>query len=239
MLTALDHAFVVLFAVLWPFYITFFEMPRFRRRQAAGDPPQRIRDYATTMATQWTLAALALTIWATARRPWAELGLRPPHGLPFWIGAALVAAAITFLAWQLAMVRRMAAARERLRRQLAALAFLLPTRPHEMGVFYALALTAGVCEELLVRGYLLWYLEHFVSLPGAVALSSLMFGLAHSYQGRNGAFRAGLAGVIMAGLYASTRSLLLPIVAHALVDALGGRTAYEALREEPKVATAA
>jgi len=236
--TTLDHLMVALFAVAWPCYVLFVEMPRFRRRQAAGEPVRLIRDYLQTIALQWSLAVLALIVWSASGRPLADLGFRLPRGWHLWIGGGLVVAAIVGLWLQLAMVRAQATARELLRRQVAPLAFLLPTRPTELRVFYAVAVTAGLCEELLFRGYLIWYLDLLIGLPAAIGVSSLLFGLGHAYQGRDGAMRAGLTGLAMAALYLPTRSLLLPVVAHAMIDALGGRTAYEALREEQPAAAA-
>jgi membrane protease YdiL (CAAX protease family) len=51
-----------------------------------------------------------------------------------------------------------------------------------------------------------------------VLLSSLLFGLAHIYQGWKGAVSASILGVVFAGLYLITGSLLLPMVIHAALD---------------------
>ena len=64
----------------------------------------------------------------------------------------------------------------------------------------------------------------------AVIVSSVAFGLGHSYQGANGATRAGLVGLVFAVFYVVTGSIWLPIIAHALLDILQGATLYEMLR---------
>ena len=52
----------------------------------------------------------------------------------------------------------------------------------------------------------------------AVVVTSLVFGLAHSYQGPAGMARVSLVGLAFAGLYLLSGSLWLPIVAHAILD---------------------
>jgi membrane protease YdiL (CAAX protease family) len=91
-----------------------------------------------------------------------------------------------------------------------------------------LAVTAGVCEEVVFRGYLLWGLDRILPLPGAVVLQALVFGVAHSYQGGKGIVKTGIVGLIMGTIAAATGSLLAPIVIHAAVDLSGGAIAYRA-----------
>lgn len=72
------------------------------------------------------------------------------------------------------------------------LAFLLPSTKHERRWGWIVCLTAGICEEVVYRGFLLHYL-HFlpfhVSLTRALVVSSVIFGIGHLYQGVAGACR--------------------------------------------------
>ena len=58
-----------------------------------------------------------------------------------------------------------------------------------------------------------------------------MFGLGHSYQGLNGCLRTGLAGLAFAVFYVLTGSIWLPILGHAVLDAVQGVTLREILRD--------
>ena len=78
---------------------------------------------------------------------------------------------------------------------------------------------------------MLWYLVQFMPLWVAVIVASVIFGLGHSYQGINGASRAGLVGLAFGILYVGTGSIWLPIIAHMLLDVLQGGTIYELLRK--------
>jgi len=96
----------------------------------------------------------------------------------------------------------------------------IPTSARERWLFAAVALSAGICEEVVYRGWLLFALHREFALTGAAALlaAAVLFGLAHSYQGPLGILSATLAGVLMCVLYVGTGTLLVPIVLHSLID---------------------
>ena len=58
-------------------------------------------------------------------------------------------------------------------------------------------MTAGVCEELVYRGFMIAYFSAAlgVSFWVAAVLSSVAFGIAHFYQGPAGILRTGLVGM--------------------------------------------
>ncbi|MBK7400401.1 MAG: CPBP family intramembrane metalloprotease [Myxococcales bacterium] len=84
------------------------------------------------------------------------------------------------------------------------------------------ALASAIGEEVLFRGAL---------LPALGLLgSSLLFGVVHQLRGRSrGAWIAfaALVGLALGGLFAATGSLLGPIVAHALINAVNLRFLIE------------
>jgi membrane protease YdiL (CAAX protease family) len=51
-----------------------------------------------------------------------------------------------------------------------------------------------------------------------VAVAAVAFGLAHAYQGVGGIVLTGVLGGVLAALYLSTGSLLLPVLLHAVID---------------------
>jgi membrane protease YdiL (CAAX protease family) len=96
--------------------------------------------------------------------------------------------------------------------------------------------TAGVCEEILFRGYLMAFLLPLGGLGVAVFVSSFLFGLAHAYQGVRGTVTSGVLGALMAGMYVLTGSLLAPILVHAMVDWVSGQIAADVPEAGPLVA---
>jgi len=109
----------------------------------------------------------------------------------------------------------------------------MPHTPTELRRFYGLSVTAGVCEELLYRGFLIAYLVHWFGLIPAAGISAVIFGLGHLYQGWRGVLTTGAVGAFLAAVYLLTGSLLASMVLHALMDVHSGNLAFHAFTREP------
>lgn len=101
--------------------------------------------------------------------------------------------------------------------------FLLPRSNSERALWIVLAVSAGICEEAIFRGYLQkQFMALTRSVPGGIVLSAVAFGGAHAYQGAGKAAAITVLGV-MCGLLAYWRGTTRPgMIAHALQDTLGG-----------------
>ena len=106
------------------------------------------------------------------------------------------------------------------RRLLPDFSALLPSGPRERFLFAAVAISAGVCEEVVFRGWLLCTLHNILGLKGTtlVLAAAACFGLAHFYQGATGMIGTAIAGIFFTFLYVQSGSLLLPILIHILID---------------------
>jgi membrane protease YdiL (CAAX protease family) len=202
-----------------------------------GEPGARQRFYRQWTWQGWALllATLAVTLALAGWTP-AQLGLRWPQRPPGWslsggaggllagfaAGVALAAGGGVVLGLAMARRRRdspparvpRVAGGERLLR-------MLPRSRAERRGFVALAVTAGITEEVIWRGFglglLLALLPHApVALP--IALAALAFGWAHFYQGWSGVLATSLIGGLLAWLYWATGSLLPPMLLHVLID---------------------
>ena len=109
---------------------------------------------------------------------------------------------------------------------------MLPRTRRDLRHFIGLSITAGIVEEIVYRGFVLWYLGLFMPLWAAVVVSSVAFGLGHSYQGARGGLRCGLIGLVFAIFYIVTGSIWLPIIGHAILDILQGMSVIEILRKD-------
>jgi membrane protease YdiL (CAAX protease family) len=236
-----DVALVILFAAVWPLLEYFWLWPRHVRAVDGGDLQARTRVYTRTLVEEWGLVAAVCVVMLAAGRPLSLLWLGPPAGWAL-IGFALPA---IYLALVIPQARALAAKPEslaRMRVRLRPLRALVPHTRGEYWLFIALSATAGFCEELIFRGYLVWVLQHWIGLWGAAGASMVIFGLGHSYQGRSFGLRAFIAGVAMGVLALATRSLLPGMILHALIDMGSGTVTYMAMRtggeERPGVAVA-
>jgi membrane protease YdiL (CAAX protease family) len=96
---------------------------------------------------------------------------------------------------------------------------LLPRNRAELKWGAALAVNAGVVEELLFRLALPALIFGVTgSAVAAVAASILIFGLLHVYQGLPGIIGALVLGAGFMAIYLGTGSIVVAIVVHALFD---------------------
>jgi uncharacterized protein len=202
------------------------------RRIAAGAMPDRRIAYARTMLSWWLITLAMALIWVRMERPAAALGLTVPAGLQFWAGAILCVLALAYANGQWRVVQRMSPDKlQRVRDSFGRTLAVLPHTLLEFRLFLAVSVTAGVCEELLFRGYFFAMTSHWLTIAGAAVLSALAFGLGHAYQGWSGIVKTTIAGLFFGAVYIGTGSLMWPMILHALVDVQGGSVGYKLLRE--------
>jgi len=105
--------------------------------------------------------------------------------------------------------------------QLGDFAALMPRNGPETLWALALSLNAGVSEELFFR-LLLPLLIVLVAGKALIAFAaaSVVFGLAHLYQGWLGILATGLVGAVFAALYLWSGNLVVPMAVHAAIDVL-------------------
>jgi len=103
---------------------------------------------------------------------------------------------------------------------------MAPIAPHsflDLGMFILVAITAGIVEETVFRGY---FQKQFSALTGSaligIVLSAALFGSGHVYQGKMMAVVLGFYG-LMFGVMAHFRRNLRPgMIAHIVQDSFSG-----------------
>jgi membrane protease YdiL (CAAX protease family) len=224
--TALDHPIALLLAIGAPLYGARV-WRAFIRAVAAGEPGARLREYRWTIMLEWGLVLLVMVAWGIAQRPAGTLGLQFPDGRHLFWGAGLtvLALGVLWLQWR-AVQGKSAEELAPLRAQMEPMGALLPQTPTEHRLFRWVALTAGTAEEILYRGYLMWYFGALLGLwPGVVA-AVLAFAAGHAYQGTTGVLKTGVVGALLAGLYLLGGSLLWPMLLHVAIDLQGGALGF-------------
>jgi hypothetical protein len=179
--------------------------------------------YLLTLVWEWVLGAVV--IWGIRMRKVQLrqlLGERRPTlndwrddfllALSFWMAASILLAAIgvTLKLAHFSMPMK-------------TIAQLAPQNAWQLAVWIFLSISAGICEELVFRGYLL---QQFARASGrvwiGVLFSSLLFGVAHGYEGASGMIAITVYGSLFCLLAIRRGSLRPGMIAHAWHDIFSG-----------------
>ncbi len=193
-----------------------------------NQPLDLTANYILTIAYEWILAALA--VWGIHMRgvPLRQLlGERRPGGRAWLtdLGVALGywLAAICVLAILGNVLMRVSGSHIDPQKIGDVTQKLAPVTGAEMLLFLVLSLSAGICEELVFRGY---FQQQFArigrSVWTGVVLSALVFGCAHGYEGVAGVMLIAAYGAMFGALALFRRGLRTGMIAHAWHDSISG-----------------
>ena len=99
---------------------------------------------------------------------------------------------------------------------------MAPSTPVEFVMWFFVSLTAGVCEELIFRGYLIDQLTGWLSRPVlAIIISGVLFGSVHLYEGLGAIVPLAVLGIVYGFVVRYFKGdLRVVMVAHFLQDFL-------------------
>ncbi len=196
------------------------------------DTREKLAIYAMTIAFQWIL--VGLVAWRSIARGMTlqDVGLGSRGWIGIVAGGLFGAVLVGVLQWlNLRRIGKMEGEAPDLLRKLANR--LLPVNLPEYLPYAALAITAGVCEEFVYRGFAIAAISRAgVPLPLVVIVSSVLFGLAHAYQGRGGIISTGIFGVLLAIGRLAFGSLVPVMMWHAGLDLAAGVAAHKYLLKQ-------
>jgi membrane protease YdiL (CAAX protease family) len=164
------------------------------------------------LVLQWSPILLVAYLLRRSREGWAGIGLGRLRAREVGQGAVLWVAS-WLLVYVLALAFQFLGQRE--------VDFLPPSLPLWFRIVDAvvIATTAGVTEEITVRGYAQTRLEQLRAPTAAiVVLPTLLWGFLHLYQGLGAALTIFGLGLMYAVYYHRTRRLWPLILAHGLFD---------------------
>jgi len=228
----------------WDFWLIFFFLGvvipwrghvRLKKLLAlpSVDTKEKLALYAATMGFQWILAGVVA--WRGVARGLGvrDFGLASDRWMELVLAGMIGGVAIGGVQWlNLRRIGKMEGKAPTLLRKLAR--GLLPVSLIEFLPYSALAITAGICEEFLYRGFALASLaKDGFPVWLAVFVTSVLFGLAHAYQGKAGVFTTALFGVVLALVRLGFDSLVPVMMWHAALDLAAGIAAPRYLLRGP------
>ncbi len=217
-LTLADHIIFGLLAFVLPLFAIFRVRP-----QVSKIPQQTALKIKLYWLNSGVLCFGGLTIivlWFLTGRAWSDMGwqLVSAEWFPEWVLIMLFFLLLymfdTFLSWN-ELEEHPAAS-------------LLPKNWKEFAHFGSVvSLSAGFCEEIIFRGFLIAYLiTLFEGSPGvvwiAIGLSTIIFAVLHAYQGWVAIVKIALLTFMFGLIFVMTKSLWPVIILHFAVDFIGG-----------------
>lgn len=224
---------LILFTLVYEPIIGYLGYRAFKER-VGEDPDARINYYAKIMIGLWLPAICILLLVGFTDVAWSDIGVALPglhvepmgpiitYAVPILVSLYCLLMAYYWIGYQFSdkIKKRFAQAREEQTGKVA-YADILPVTGRERRWWTAVSLTAGVTEELIYRGFLLFAFSHLfpgLSIWLIMLASAVLFGLAHTYQGVAGVIRTAAIGFVFAMMVVATGSVLLLIVIHFLID---------------------
>ncbi|WP_214794895.1 MULTISPECIES: CPBP family intramembrane glutamic endopeptidase [unclassified Exiguobacterium] len=185
--------------------------------------------YDQTVKSAWGLTLLIVALIFLFQVPPSEVGLTfaPETGNEqawqvFFLSCILVAFTLVFYL----LVKTSSKLRRALRPyyELDLEKLLLPRTKNEEQAWSAVSVTAGVTEEFIFRGVLLYTISLYIEVPNlTIALiGGALFGMAHAYQGIKGVVTTGIVGFGLGLLYLGIGVLWPVMVLHVLLDLIAG-----------------
>jgi membrane protease YdiL (CAAX protease family) len=189
------------------------------KKQLNIDPTARLLYYRTQVLWEWSWVVVLILIVIPIPEPLKWLGLVVPNQ----VGWITLLALLVGVVLSIVLLRRNPRAMAAMQRSMEASSILLPSTPAERKWFAVTAVTAGICEELLYRGFLMSYIPsnfsmfagHFIFIS---IISGLIYGLSRAYQGIRGITQTALTGFSFAIVYFLSGSLLPAMVFHVLAE---------------------
>lgn len=220
----LEYALWIYFCI-YPFYIAF----TYKQEKALllSNPNRKIDYYCVTIAHLWLPTVLLLLLVFGQAISLEAIGIDWQWNwrTQLAVGAFTLIGAYIYIS--LKQLQSTPALKDEVIGKTEDLAWILPTTKQEHNYFvWGVSVSAGICEELLFRGYLIPLISAQLPLYMAVFLSSVMFGLFHLYQGWQGVIKTSVLGGVFALIYIATGSIIIPILFHILVDVYSGTLFY-------------
>lgn len=177
----------------------------------------KIFTFAATIVLQWLIFVMLYYTVDREQTYLKGIGLVKLRGIDFATGIALLlvmfvsASGLGWLLTQIGLEPK------------GEIALLLPESLTGKLIWVLMSFTAGMCEEVIFRGYLMTRLRLLFKAKSwfwPVIISSVAFAFPHLYQGTGNVIVIFMVGVLFAVTFIKTRSLWPCVLAHFFLDFL-------------------
>ncbi|WP_285398620.1 CPBP family intramembrane glutamic endopeptidase [Lysinibacillus sp. fls2-241-R2A-57] len=225
---------VIVFLLFYEPIIGYFGFQKFKKDVEIYEGA-RIKYYINTMIGIWIPTVFILLLVAFTDLSLQQIGLKMPRinteVLGTWFTYIGLGIGIFYLSFVLYYILGYFLS-DKIKRQLtekkaeewekSEVSPIFPVSKKEKQLWGYVSITAGITEEIIYRGFLIFaftYLFPDLSVWIVILLASILFGLAHTYQGFvMGVLRTTIFGVLFSILYIGLDSIIPLILFHFLLD---------------------
>ncbi len=223
-----DHVLFALVGIILPVMSIMAERPSALDDSDAGssydmiDLPPKKHIYYTNGLTLFIGALIVITLWNATYRSFDVLGICSPL-----IDKTVVIIAALLLGIYLSDTLINYLNANKAKESIKELSNIMPTSWGDYQHFIFLAIAAGVCEEVVFRGFLVNYINQIFSGSAyvymlSIIIPALVFSLSHMYQGWFAVVKIFAISLLFGALFIYSKSLLLVSIIHVLVDLISG-----------------
>jgi membrane protease YdiL (CAAX protease family) len=188
----------------------------------------RCKSYCQMLAILWGATFAVFIMSFIGNIGFADIGFRPINfNKNIWftvIVLVLGGLVLVFSLYRIIFSLTSAKYREKIKKAFVdddGASVVVPRTKKEKRLFSLVSLTAGICEEIIYRGFVV-FLFHviFPDIPIAliIIIPSVLFGIGHLYQGLQGVISTGIIGALFMCLFLVTDSLILVMFLHFILD---------------------
>lgn len=207
---------------------TWFGLTKYKKiMQAINDGHMpKTRLYTRLMMGLWIPAGIVVLLSTTSKFTFKGFGLSwfklNDQKWFLYIASVLAGVYFLYLVYSLIALRINAIKKVSISQKIPnEVKVLLPISTKEKLVWICVAITAGITEELLFRGFFFNLMEQL--FPGLnvfiiLVISMLIFGVGHLYQGVSEAVKPMILGLVFGMFYIAFGTIIPCIILHAMQD---------------------
>lgn len=224
----IDHILIVMFGLVFPLSAMMNGGDGRLEKMNFNTESKKVLYYSNGLVL-WGMTVAVLIGWWWQGRNFGQLGLQWGQ-LPF-SGTAWLLLGLFVLLYSLDVLVEIGSEtrRAKTKNHLKQKVGFLPDNATEFSHFIFLAITAGVCEEIVFRGYFITYARNVLEgidvslgIILALLLPALSFAVAHLYQGWKAVVKIVLMAILFGAFFLETAMLWPLMLVHIVVDLFGG-----------------
>ncbi len=230
-----DHLLIFLLGIVLPSFAVFQSQPEMKSLEF--DTVMKKQVYYGNSFFQWICAIAVMIVWWSYGRSLVEMGFCVPE----WSRMGIILIFLfSFLYgmdvwWEMRNPDKIAETKAKWLKDVP----FLPVNWLELKHFLFVALTAGVCEEIIFRGFFIQYFlaintDNLLGNCLSVIIPAFLFAFGHLYQGGKAVVKTMLMAILFGWIFLVTKSLWPLIILHFLVDVIGGYLAMKILSDIPE-----